>query len=634
MGGAQMLVLASIALITIVGSFALGSALLGWAQSRSCVQRGDQFFIAAWIGLLWVAGCLMAIAQFIPLNRFALVGMLSVMLLAAIVQRQYLVEALQAFSFGRNGRWALLALAVSAIGIAAITSRDVVHFDTGFYQLPQVIWLQEHGLVTGLGLLHHRFGYNSIWLALVAPIQDLNHDGRLVAIGSTIACTLLAFQMVFAASRIAAGDGRPADWFAVTAPLSGAVSAWLLSAMISSSPDIPIWTLTLLFGWILLIDRDRQLGAAAIMVAVGATAIKLSAAPLLIGAAVYAVWTRQLELRNCVVVGLFAALTLGSVVMANMITSGCLMFPAAATCLAVSWAIPAQTAKAVTQFISHWPLFGNINEFNATDIAQYADGTLAALPIQDRLRLIWAGANPLAWTLLATVAALACLAPRSLSSRARAVMVLIAIFGLAYCVTVPSYRFAAGWIGILAGLATITVVERLRPWLAARLWSSRLVPIAGHKAMALGAFGVLILGLALSPIERVGDRDLRESGFANRPTRLAERWLLPPTLVAHQPSPAKGMISGTSIPRSEPTQWIETRGRDLGFVRPQSGEQCWGIRLACAPPGEPFRPIALRDARRGITFGMGPNVLESRNRDPGGEQSSAARHDRIESQTQ
>src|ERR1700680_4383805 len=130
MGGAPMLILASITLIAIVGSFALCSAFLDGARLRTCVEREDQFFVATWIGLLLAAGCLMAIAQFIPLDRLALVGISSLMLLVAIGQRRCLAGALQACSFGRNGRWALIALTVSAIGTAAITSRDVVHFDT------------------------------------------------------------------------------------------------------------------------------------------------------------------------------------------------------------------------------------------------------------------------------------------------------------------------------------------------------------------------------------------------------------------------------------------------------------------------------------------------------------------------
>jgi hypothetical protein len=398
--------------------------------------------------------------------------------------------------------------------------------------------------------------------------------------------------------------GRPADWFLVAAPLSGAFSAWLVSAMISSSPDVPIWILAILFGWVLLIDRDRRLGPVAVMIAVGAAAIKLSAAPLVIGAAIYVLWTRQLTFRSVIATGLFAALTLGAVMAANVVTSGCLMFPAAATCLPLPWAIPKETAAAVTQFISHWPLFGNINEFNATDIAAYANGTLPVLPMGQRLWLIWSGAHPLSWALLAAVIALACASLRDLTGRAGAVALLVAVLGLVFCVSVPAYRFAVGWVGLLAGLAAIAVADGTRRWSLPRLPANDLARLCGRHGMIAGALCVVVLGLAFSSIDRTGDRDLRESGFADRPTRLAKRWLLPPTLVAHQLNPAKGMISGTTIPRSDPTQWVETRVNGVALLRPQSGEQCWGIRRACVPPGEPFRAVALHDAGRRIAFAL------------------------------
>jgi hypothetical protein len=472
--------------------------------------------------------------------------------------------------------------------------------------------------VTGLGLLHHRFGYNSIWLALVAPVQDMSHDGRLIAVGSTIACTLLAFQIVHSAARILAAVARPADWFIVAAPLPGALSSWLLSAMISSSPDIPVWILTILLGWTLLADRDRELAPVALLLAVGAAAIKVSAAPLVIGALVYAAWTRQLGPRGVLAIGLFGTATLGAVVSANVVTSGCLMFPAAVTCLPVSWAISPETATAVTQFISHWPLFENINEFNATDIMSYANGSFAVLPLPERLRLILAGAHPLSWALLATIIGLAGLALRSSFSRASGVTFLVGIGGLLYCISVPSYRFAAGWIGLLTGLAMIAVIDRLSRWSRLGLSERGLALCRAPGGILFGALAGAVVGAALSSIDRMGDRDLRESGFADRPTSITRRWLLPPTLVAHQFSPAKGMISGTRFPRSEPTRWVETRTGEVTYLHPQSGEQCWGIRQACTPPGEPFHPFALRSAEQGISAGLArvPEPIQ------------AARHDR------
>jgi hypothetical protein len=613
-----MIILASLALIAILASLALGRVLVRAMRLPAAADAGDQFFIATWLGLLGIAGALMALAEIVPLNRHVLAAVAIAALIALVAERRFVVAALRALSPAGTAWSALAALALTALGIAVVTSRDLVHFDTGYYQLPEVIWLQEHGLVTGLGLLHHRFGYNSIWLALVAPIQELSHDGRLVAIGSTIACTLLAFQAVCAAGRIAAARGRAADWFMIAAPLSGAFSTWLLSALISSSPDIPTWTLTIVFGWMLLADRDRTLAPAAMMLALGAVAIKLSAMPLVLGALIYGVATRQVTWRSVLAVGLYGALTLGAVMAANVVTSGCLMFPAAITCLPVSWAIPKATAVAVGQFIAHWPLTGNIHEFNAQDIAAYADGTLPILPLGARLRLIFGLAHPLAWALLATIIGFAALGVRAQRDRAGVILFLIGLIGLAFCISVPAYRFAAGWVGLFLGLAMIGIAARARHFTFVRRWRFVRAPLGAlgqrighhlaHSGIVAASLAVVLVGAALASVDRAGDRDLRESGFAGRPTRLAARWLLPPTLVAHQPSPEKGTISRSDQPLSEPTKFVEIHAGDSTFLRPARGEQCWGVREACVPPGEPFRPIVMRDGAHGLAVALAPDA--------------------------
>lgn len=41
------------------------------------------------------------------------------------------------------------------------TSRGYNHYDTGLYHAQAIRWIEEYGIVKGLGLLHCRFGYNS-----------------------------------------------------------------------------------------------------------------------------------------------------------------------------------------------------------------------------------------------------------------------------------------------------------------------------------------------------------------------------------------------------------------------------------------------------------------------------------------
>ena len=51
---------------------------------------------------------------------------------------------------------------------AYFTSRGYIHYDSDLYHAQSIRWLEEYGVVPGLGNLHERFAYNSSFFALSA----------------------------------------------------------------------------------------------------------------------------------------------------------------------------------------------------------------------------------------------------------------------------------------------------------------------------------------------------------------------------------------------------------------------------------------------------------------------------------
>jgi hypothetical protein len=597
-----MIALTATALLASLIAFSIGALFLRAFRLIGPQDEGDNFFVSVWIGLSLTGGLMLAAAFLVPLNRYTLAGVVAAGCAVTFVNRAEIVRSLNGLSLDAGAGHGFAIFAVNTFAVSLITSRDLAHFDTAFYMLPQMIWLEDNGLVTGAGLLHHRFGYNSIWLALAAPVIELSHEGRLVAIGSTVACALLVTHILYSVGRIASNRARPADWYMAVAAVPGLVSPWLLSSIVSSSPDIPVWILTVFIGWLLVLDSERRLAVPIALLAFGAMAIKVSAAPLVLGAGVYALWTRQVTVRNVIAVSLFALVTMGSAVAANIVTSGCPLFPASLFCLPVPWAVPAETAKAISLFVSQWPMLQNINAFNSADIEAYARGALPTLSFTDRVSLIAASAHPVLWTALACIVGLAAFAPRILRTPASSVALGMALLGLGYCILVPAYRFAAGWIGILLGLAFVViafvVLHRFKRW------PQGFYLLNTSFALATGTTGIVAVALALSLVSRTSDRELREAGFQGRPTPFMARLLLPPPITARQPNPSKGKISGSEFPLTEPTVWQDVQVNDVRFKRPTSGEQCWHTREPCTPPGEPLDPLKLREPAKGIAGGF------------------------------
>lgn len=68
-------------------------------------------------------------------------------------------------------RWWLVRLVIALavlLMLAICTAQSPWHYDTYLYHAQTIRWIEEYGVVPGLGNLHHRFAYNSSFLVLQA----------------------------------------------------------------------------------------------------------------------------------------------------------------------------------------------------------------------------------------------------------------------------------------------------------------------------------------------------------------------------------------------------------------------------------------------------------------------------------
>lgn len=135
------------------------------------VKNADAYMVC---GLV----CVTVYAQFFSL--FAGVGLLANILLVAACllilwrERRAIMEMLSGYAAGwRDGdkrrlciKWALVfgLFLLFAYG----DSRGMIHYDTGLYHAQSIRWIEEYGVVKGLGNLHGRLAYNSSSFALSA----------------------------------------------------------------------------------------------------------------------------------------------------------------------------------------------------------------------------------------------------------------------------------------------------------------------------------------------------------------------------------------------------------------------------------------------------------------------------------
>lgn len=65
-------------------------------------------------------------------------------------------------------KWKYAAYVLLVLLMAYGTSRGYMHFDTGLYHAQSIRWIEEYGVVPGLGNVQARFGYNSAAFPLTA----------------------------------------------------------------------------------------------------------------------------------------------------------------------------------------------------------------------------------------------------------------------------------------------------------------------------------------------------------------------------------------------------------------------------------------------------------------------------------
>ena len=107
---------------------------------------------------------------FYKVGKVALVILALICAIIIITTKKRFVEDFYLFfksNIASNKHYIVFIIGVVLVG-AFLTSQQPVGYDTYNYDVPSIRWIEEFGVVTGLGNLHTRFAYNSSFLCLQA----------------------------------------------------------------------------------------------------------------------------------------------------------------------------------------------------------------------------------------------------------------------------------------------------------------------------------------------------------------------------------------------------------------------------------------------------------------------------------
>lgn len=125
------------------------------------------------IDSLLMAGLAIATVYAQIFSLFAGVGMIAniVLFVCCILVYIFRGKSLRHCHFTSEERikpWIVICIGVLVLLWAYFTSRGYMHYDSDLYHAQSIRWIEEYGVVPGLGNLHERFAYNSSFFALSA----------------------------------------------------------------------------------------------------------------------------------------------------------------------------------------------------------------------------------------------------------------------------------------------------------------------------------------------------------------------------------------------------------------------------------------------------------------------------------
>jgi hypothetical protein len=598
--------LAAWTIIAVIG-YGIGSRVLTLLGAER-LRTGDRFIIGTWIGIAFTSIALLGTSLFVRLSPAASAATVLVLAaLAAVSTRRIPVVDVhpRAVPDAPVPLAALVSgVSLAAVGAAALASDPVTLYDSLVYHVGIIRWLHEHGTVPGIALIHNRLGHVSAWFALGAAFDSGPATHRAANVPLGIALVLVAMQGAIAAARIASRRGSEADWFLL---LTMAALVWVgvISSVTSPSPDVATNILIVLTAWSMLVVPRASIARhhagwrrwltprlIPFILGVAASTMKLFAVPAAAAAGLFYIFGRGEDSGardagiRVAICGVLGVCILAPFLAANLVASGCPLFPSRIGCTALPWSVGATQAAKYAHYIR------NVAQWDS----RRSMSSAAELPWIGP----WIGAHPLMATLAALAVPLAFALVRGPRRDGVRSALLLAVLGLAFAGwQAPAPRFLFAFVLIAPALAVAYPLSALN---RTSLTHGASDATASRRAAAGFLAASLVVGFGYA----IASQKLNVWSAVVRHTALfngGSGELLMPAAPKSPPRLYVWRVNDIELVTAVPTPIADTLSFDSAIDDNTAFEQCSTAPLPCTPYVGSVA-ARLKSPERGISGGF------------------------------
>jgi hypothetical protein len=524
----------------------------------------DLLFVSIWIGLGVAAAISVGFGLIGPVGWSAAVAVVGLSAALYPAWRRFRFHSL---GWSRPLAWSTAVIFLALVWHAASVPVDA--YDTGLYHQPFVSWISRFGFVQGMAWLHVRFGHFSSWFVLGSVFNHGWFEGRASAILGGFAVLLVLIHWLSKVDRLVASGMRPQDWLLFVGYPALLGACWLWHYEVSLGADFISWMSGILLIWTAAVAVFRKLEGRALLlpllVATIGMTFKLSAAPLVVMALVFpfVVSAPRPTLRESLAISAICMTPLMLLLTANLVVSGCPVFPNSFACSGADWAVTKSLADATALDIRDFARWGVVPPPSSSQTAWLKSWIHPGLKL-GLLALALCGAAVVAWQWITR------------PSRFEVWILLSGFLGLAFLFTqAPNPRFGLAYFILFPAVAFMRFPK---------------TPISPSR---VGPRAVFAGALTIAALILVTDFRSRSVSFNG---------LLPRPIASKDGDPIHLFNQTRNVWTTLQTVPVQTGS--LRFNTPASGDQCWGEPPPCAPLPLLDSHFELRKPEDGIAAGF------------------------------